>query len=376
MRTLVDTTSLIALATYDDNPKELVGYHWRDEEEEYVTRNLTPGIEALILYDNVLVDAGSFRRNSVQRPSLKNLNDVVTFVNETDAVESNSYHFAATVLAPLLVHPGPWLVDALLRHIDPLDTCELTVGNIRFAPSTYWGHISVKLSGSEKTLVSALERTLGSFTPFSGAALANLVRLFYYLVVQESYQCSISLNPMKATFLDGIPGWGGTVSHIPKTILDAFDGELKNEYLATQKKWLGEGGLTFEAPMLFDYVFKRTAREGGLIQSILAVRDSYEAKQFRAGVDALAGTIENSSRREIISIVSDLDRQTKAWQDKLRISLKRKKRQIKIDIPFIRGLGGRIASLVPKYVSSPSDQIFSFFTCHLRMTSEFLKKNW
>jgi hypothetical protein len=370
MRTLVDTTSLIALAQYDNAGgyrKYFLPHAYRmyKDSREYLIRYLMPGLDSLILYDAIIVDSGSFKRNLAKTPSLRKLESIATFIHTTEEEITSCYNSAADVLGPLLVNPGKWLIDALRRHIEPLDTVELAIDqNIHFFPSTYWDDLAKELSAGEHKLTRVLEQMLGKNKPFSGAGLANLVRLFYYLVAQEEYQCSISLNPMKAIFLSGMQEsrWDiePTQDRISRTIVDAFDSTIKDEYLQRQEKWLGGRDLSFRAPILFDYVDRRTRGGKGIIATTLEIRDSREAKEFRKGVSALAEEIDRSSDRSVNLILSDLEKMTVTWQEKMKTPSRRRHRKINLNIPFITGLGDRITNLIPKRVETPSEKIFTF----------------
>jgi hypothetical protein len=367
MRTLIDTTSLIALAMYDFGKAPPHDYRFDSSrhKDAYLSNVLTPGMEALILYDDVLVDCLSFDRNQEKYPALSGLKEICSFTNQSVNQESECYSLAASVLTPLLERPGEWLVDALRRHIQPLDTVELSLHDRRFAPSTYWKHISGRLSKSEGELVVALERVLGRATPFSGAAMTSLVRLFYYLVTQEIEQCSISINPTKGEFLTGLHGWRHDDNRIPRTILDAFDADLKKEYLERQVRWLGGTDLTFTPPILYEFAMERAKREGGLIPALLNIRNSVEARDYRSGVNQLATCVANAEGASIKAILAELEKMRYLWQTKGKP--KTGGSQIILSIPFVQGLGSKIAGLFPKRTaSSSSEKIFTFLN---RLTS-------
>lgn len=355
MRTLVDTTSLIALAMADSKNFDS-GIHSWDE--------LSAGVESLLLYDEILIDDISFERNVQRFPSLSELRDVCNPINNSEALESECYSLAASVLAPLLGHSGDWLVHALRRHLDAIDTVELSVCKESFYPSTYWEDLAPRLSESEKELVLALERVLRSNTPFSRAALTSLVRLFYYLVAQELYQCSVALHPTKSSFLAGIDDFearhADTVYRVPKTIIDAFDSELRNNFDSEQRRWLGGNDLIFSPPLLVEYVFRKVSKKKGLIPTLLLLRDSEEAKEYRTGVMALVQHVSRSETSEVSRILADLNEMSRSWQNNLQSRKGRAMTRVRVGIPFVRGLGDAIASLIPKRAPTPSERIFTF----------------
>jgi hypothetical protein len=134
---------------------------------------------------------------------------------------------------------------------------------------------------------------------------------------------------------------------------------LRREFLERQERWLGGNDLSF-APILFDYVIKKSKKENGLISAIIEVRNSQAAKEYRAGVAELAESLSKSKSQEVNTILSDLEKMAHAWQQGFRNDRGSLSRRIRLEIPFIRGLGSKIASLVPKRAASPSERIFTF----------------
>jgi hypothetical protein len=374
VKTLVDTTSLISLALWETQQSEFTEWNRKThrlelkvQRDEYATmcRQLQPAVDALVLYDDVLVDYVSYTRNISKFPLLSDLASLCTFINDSASSESECYHLAATVLTPLITSPGDWLVDALRRHITELDTIELSVCGKRYTPSTYWCDLAGTLSKSENELVEALEGAFGEGTPFSGAALAALVRLFYYVVAQEMHQCSLSLHPFKGIFLNGVERrrWFGEENEqrIAKTILDAFDAELKQEYLDAQTRWFGGTDLTFSPPLLTENVINRALSLHGLLEAIVEVRESAEARDFRAAISGLANEVSKGNRRAVELLLADMNKQKVAWEKRSgRSKLGDSSTGIKMVVPLLRGLGARVQSLVPKRSTSDSERIFTF----------------
>lgn len=92
--TLIDTTSLIALAIED--------YH--DIEPFVLSKNQLSGIEAVLLSEKIIIDYPSYKKNVMLFPELKKLENLAMFINCGPHDEDNCYHKCVEVLSPILIN--------------------------------------------------------------------------------------------------------------------------------------------------------------------------------------------------------------------------------------------------------------------------------
>lgn len=192
MKTLIDTTSLLPLCV--EFSKSIWNRHG----------GFTPAVEPLLFSDEILVDKPSAHSNREKFQELDLILDISSFVNENEEDEAFRYNQCTKVIVPMIAGDGASFKDLLRRHIHPLDHLDMSNSSnhkLRYYPSTYWANLSGKLSREENDLVQELEKQFGDDTPFSGAALTNIVRLFYYSITQEVYRSNLFLSPSRSELL-------------------------------------------------------------------------------------------------------------------------------------------------------------------------------
>lgn len=354
--TIIDTTSLIALAAYD-NSKNI--YFLQKGMDKYTTA--LSGIEALIISDNIVIDFPSFDRNLKKYPQLNQLSTIAHFINTNERDEDECYERCTDVIVPMMNRPGDFLVDMHRRHISEIDYCELSVNKNDFAPSTYWSDLSGRLSKGENNIVKALESKLGKHTPFSGAALTTLIRFLYYTICQDIHQNNLSLHFIKSSWLTGIGRmrFEGE-ERTAKSIIDVFDEDVSSTFKNNLNKWIGKDNLEMDIPVLSKFVQKNRSKDSNFIEDIVRIRNLKVCKDFRSGIKSLQDSIEKKDSVAVKKTIGGIERYVNDVKAGFDVNPGRSSHKIAFSIPFIGGLGTEISIGIPKYRKSPKDKILTF----------------
>jgi hypothetical protein len=344
--TIIDTSSLIALA-FDKR--------MRDQSD------LLSGIEAFLISENIIIDYPSYKRNILSFPDLKRLKKVAEFINVNDKDEEICYEKCADVIVPLMNRPDDFLVDIYRRHTTMIDCCELSINREGYPPSTTWSDISIMLSKGESNLVKALESKFGKYTPFSGAALTNLIRFLYYTVCQDIYKCNLSLHYEKSSLLTGLwnPKFGGN-EKTAKTIIEVFDKETTEAYKSKFNKWIGDNNHELKIPLLIQFIEKNRSKHSSLIKDLINIRDLKICKDFRLGIKDLQNAIDNMDIIKINKTLASIENFTNKIKEGEFTNPNRLIHKIEISIPFVGGLGTEISVRRPKFKKTTGEKIIIF----------------
>jgi hypothetical protein len=357
--TLIDTTSLITLAM----DKPIQGEHLSYSDGIFnFEKNQLSGMEAILLSNNIIVDYPSYQRNLVRFPKLNVLEKNVEFINVNTTDEDNCYISCADTIVPLINRPGDFLVDIFCRHLEFLDYCEISQNEYGYFPSTYWKDLSGQLSKGENSLVKALESKFGKYTPFSGAALTNLIRFFYYTSCQDIFDCNLSLHHVKSCFLtDFYRNINSKEGYIAKNIIDIFDKSYSDNYNKNIEKWIGIKNTEFSIPLLTNFVNKHRNKDNTIIEDLFEMRESNLLLDYRDAIKELEMAISNKDSSIVNDIISKIEIYTNNLIKGERNNPSKYTHKIGISIPFIGGLGTEInLNFIPKIIKKPSDKILIF----------------
>ena len=174
LRVILDTSSLIELA--------LAARRERPLEEPSIDfyrsfGGLRHAIEALVLYDEIAVDAPSIRRNLEKLPELDDYVSWCTPVAVETGAESRIYEAVLNECVPH-IEIGTDSFDPFRMHTQ--DWMAAEVGAKRWYPSARWRDIEAELTDSARVSAEAMRKRFEGQIPYSGAALLQLLRTFYY----------------------------------------------------------------------------------------------------------------------------------------------------------------------------------------------------
>ncbi len=354
--TIIDTTSLIALAACDNSKN-----NWFSPRHMGKDSTALSGIEALIISDNIIIDYPSYDRNIKKYPQLSQLSAIANFINTNAKDEDECYERCADVIVPMMNRPGDFLVDMHRRHISEIDYCELSVNGRHFAPSTYWRDLSGRLSQGENSIVKSLESKLGEHTPFSGAALTNLIRFLYYTICQDIHESNLSLHFMKSSWLTGI----GRLKlegeeRTAKSIIDVFDEDVSSTFKDNLNKWIGKDNLEMDIPILANFVQKNRSKDCTFIEDLIRIRNFKACKNFRSGIKSLQDSLEKKDSAAVKETIGGIEKYVNDVKSGLNVNPGQNSHKIAFSIPFVGGLGTEINIRIPKYRKSPKDKILTF----------------
>ncbi len=308
---LVDTSSLLraGLDRFDAR-------HW-DRRDHGV-------IEALVLFPTVLLDGPSVRR---AMGALRWLDELGGDVHVLELSSQNVHE---------LYDRGGCLVDAIEKSADNV---RLLGGHfpqnlgVEFGrawnPSTYWRDLPRRLPPEFQALRVRMEDAFGDARPYSATAFVALVRLFYYLALQEQTG-SVLLLEAKKSFGIELPEFGRA-----RTILDVFDVDVRAAYGRRHTKWLGAAPRWLDMPLIAAYVADTADRKGWSLGRVIAwMREWPELQQFRAGMRGLMQGIETEDHIALDQIFSDLDLGLQQWAQRLGSGIPRKKLPLTVPLPL------------------------------------------
>jgi len=284
-------------------------------------------IDALVLYDKVLLDGPSVERNMHSLDWLLDIDDGIEIVELDSAEVSALYRSADEVVAH--VQPNPRNVDFMRVHMPHGLGAE--VGQ-RFAPSTYWEDLERDLDSADlRRLQEIFADAFGEHVPFAGAPFIVLARLCYYLALQQSTASSLLLDPLKA-FETPQFSHGDTA----RSILDLFDSEVRTAFEERQAKWLGGQRRDLKLPLLSRFIVE-TAREKGWSsgRAITEMRQSREVQLFRSGLAEMQQAVDTNDVKALDAIFEELDAAASAWTRRIGAPPSQRQLAITVTTPLI-----------------------------------------
>ena len=351
---LVDTTTLLSL----DLGRAVPGHP--------TFRNPTSpqAIEALVLYENITLDGPSVKLHEAELGWLLDIDGGVQVRDSSPNEVESLYLRAAALFQSLDWGRLPWQSYGW----DYDEQAYLWDQDVRGARSSFswfeqiaserelnhrfhrrmsflsWDEVARYLSEHVSDAVAS------AFTPSprSGSAsgqvdkIVGLVRLFYYLALQESVGGSLLLHPSRAFF--GPPGGPSRAdspqySMLASQIFGVFSDQVQRSYLERRKRWLGSESATvnFSFPLLAGFVQSESERKGWSIgRTISWLREQHEVHLFRKGLRDLLRHLEAHDNVAVNAILEELDRACVQWCEKLDAQVRpTRKFSLQVALPFV-----------------------------------------
>jgi hypothetical protein len=341
-KAILDTSSLIALALAQRDTQTQP----RDSRAFWHAHGgLDEAIEAFVLYDDLVFDGPSLKRNAERLPELLNLSRFGKLLWEDDTtLESRIYASVLQSYVPHINAPGPEFNGLWGWALNIEDWMALDVGIERhYSPgnsSVSWEHKESKLTGKALEVAQSLRNRFGNNTPKSGAECAILLRTLYYDRLQQYASANLILNPLKVGFYERLRtadrSRRNRVADRPNAInniLSVFDEKVRKSFYERKEKYLGPRDLEYEIPMLTSFILTRCKSWQDLVRVVEDVRESKSAQGFRQAVDQLLDAAENKQNEKVDEILANLDAATDAWARDIRQP--RLKKKIIVTIPLI-----------------------------------------
>lgn len=341
---LVDTSTLLRLGLDRFSP----GRHTSARE--------AAALECLVLFDRVLLDGPTVRANGERLLWTTEIDPGIQVLDLDQQAVSHLYRRGAELLEQM--SPGP-LGDILPGGHTPSELSAEFPG-VHFWPSTSWDDVLHGLGSRLEThaVVHAFADALGPQQPMSGHGPLLLIRLFYYLALQESAGSALLLDPSKA-YHDETPAYG-----YASRILSVFSEQVRAGYLRRKEKWLGIPRPSVPTPLLAQYVKATAERRGWSMGRVVAwLREQPEVHSFRAGMAALLDAAERGDAQRTDAIMAELEQAAAQWSTRLGAPVNRRTIPVTVALPFVES---EVNVPIPKLVRSPGSKLLVFINMLLR----------
>jgi hypothetical protein len=198
----------------------------------------TGAVEALVLFDGVILDGPSVQRNEDMLGWLADM-DHGTRIESLRSDEVGALYLRAATLFRQL----DWEKVRLKQGGARLAVREFTLP-MELRSVTSWSEVEAHLSAEQSREVAdafgrPVRRALRQQTPPDTAMTIDLIRHFYYLALQERTGGALLLHPEKA-FRGDAPHYG-----YADQILAGFDKKVRTAYADRRRAWLGDTLATF-----------------------------------------------------------------------------------------------------------------------------------
>jgi hypothetical protein len=318
---LIDTSTVLDLALHDP-----------DAIPDLDTRG-SAAVESMVLFERVYLDARTARADVPSFDWLDELDDGVEFVNDRHTEVEDTYARALR-LAEHVVMSG--------------DTADLVEGGSRTA---VWDEIPSysRVNSVPRPVADFVERMVEELRLRRPDGAMILVRLCYYLALQERLGSLLLLHPSKA-YDQRRPEFG-----YAGRILDVFDSKVRTAYLERRQEWLGEPVPEVRIPLLASYVLTESARRGwSLGRTISWLRTRPEVRLFREGMTELLARVEAKDNAAVDGILTELEQAAEAWARKLGTKPATRTVSLQVSIPIV---SPSFAVPIPKLRKTPAQKL-------------------
>jgi hypothetical protein len=334
------------------------------------------GVEALALFDHVLVDGASLDRCFAQAAFwLDAFDDHDLRILNTSPDEPRLYERAVQ-----LFHQVDWSGDLAAQLVDR--------GGLAFPESAHPSHVAAYEMGWDSLSVPSFdevfthlwdgtsEKNATTFLrPFRTLAerfgstwelriderrliplMTNVIRLFYYLALQEQTRGLLLIHPDKDLGLTGTPEFGSAIS-----IMQAFDTQVREAYDERRRKWLGRAITEIEAPALGRLATVESFRRGwSLGRTVAWLRQQPEVRAFRSGIRELDALLDSDDHLAVDAVLAELQNAADACSRRLDAPVRPRGRfSLQASIPLLQPA---VDIPVPLPARSPAQKMLGLMT--------------
>lgn len=323
---ILDITSLIRLAAV------MIRLPAVPKEERihlgYKASDIDTAIEALVLYDSVLLDGHAWEKNLETLPELTHFSRFCQSIpispeKERQIYDSLTRNFVSRLEATIENYEGLCTLDAV-RSIFLETGIRFPVGG--GFNSFGWEDLENGLSEGPAKAIRSLKHRFGQYSQDASAACLLLLRTLYYHELQREYGTDLILHPLRGVYFQSKPRIGAN-------ILGMFDQTIRREFEARKCEWLGLHNPNIELPLLTSYVLRKCDTWANLLDVIDEIRSQEAAVDFRNGLRTLRLAIDHSDNKTIDEILKDLKSAQDNWAKNL--NAEGPKRKLHISVPYI-----------------------------------------
>jgi len=308
------------------------------KENSEIIESIENTIEALILYDEVLIDETSFFFNyKEENPILSDIANSCSFINLKEGQEEAIYRKISAKLKEgnfLKEITFTKIRDSSFTDYHPIYLAyEADKDNFFFDRGSYeYYHNQFLLNINNGNFIECYNDT----NPTIKQLFYHVIRCFYYHELQISNSSELVINPKRYELVQSMfESKKIYTNHIVKN----FDNEVRKKLYSKEKNWLGEGDNSLLMPMVASYVFNKCKSWEDLYKVIIDVKNSKEAILFRKGLSELISAVKNRDSVTINDTLSFLDEAIIKWNQNLKSNPLRQYRKISLSIPMIGGIG-------------------------------------
>jgi hypothetical protein len=182
-------------------------------------------------------------------------------------------------------------------------------------------------------MVTEFRLRLGPGSSFSAGGVLVLIRLFYYLALQERLGSpALLLHPSKGIF-DAPPGYAHA-----RSIFDMFDARVRDAYHERRRDWLGTAkDPELPLPALARYVAEEShRREWSPGRTIANLREDPDVRSFRKGMKELCAYVEMKDAVKIDSVLGELESAATEWSKRLGVKIRPRRFSLQLALPFVQ----------------------------------------
>jgi hypothetical protein len=292
-------------------------------------------VEALVLFDKIVLDGPSIEVNLAKLGWLNDLWDGITIRHMSRADTSRLYLRAATLFNSL-----NWSSPTLMNYLTRWQLFGQAAGELsheeHFDGSLIdWDDVLQYLSDSQSEEAARgfiLPPHIGS--KHAGKGALQLARHFYYVALQEQVGGALLLHPTKSLFVaNTAPRYGYS-----NRIIDVFDKKVQREYSIRRKIWLGDDVQEMSLPLLTRFVFAESRRRSWSIGRTIAwLREQPEVQLFRQGMRGLMDYVAAGDKAAISAVLHELEKTSDRLAENLGAPTRNHSRfSLQVSLPLLQ----------------------------------------
>jgi hypothetical protein len=297
-------------------------------------------VEALVLFDKIVLDGPSIEVNLAELGWLNDLWDGISIRHLSRAETSRLYLRAATLFNSL-----NWSSPTLANYLRRWELFGQSGGELSHEEHFHrslvnWDDVLQYLSDSQS------EEVAGAFIlpphigrphiggNHAGKGALQLARHFYYVALQEQVGGALLLHPAKSLFVENkAPRYGYS-----NRIIDVFDKKVQREYSARRKRWLGDDVQELPLPLLTRFVLVESRRRSWSVGRTIAwLREQPEVQLFRQGMRDLMDHVAAGDKVAISAVLHELEKSSDRFAGNLGTPTRNHSRfSLQVSLPLLQ----------------------------------------
>jgi hypothetical protein len=317
-------------------------------------------LEAIVLYDNLLIDGASFKRSKAKIPELELFEEFCQVV-EVSNLDEQRYYASIEAFYENIKGNKDTINLTSLDLSRPLMEEVQDIDKYMNRSVWEWQYIEEYLPDYLRNISISLRAILGEFTPDASASLLAILRTFYYQALQASLNTDLLLHPWKGHHYEGFYKTKAKIGvPSPASIVGMFESRVRDKHFERRETWLGKG-VSFKYPILTHYILNKASSWNDLLKVCMDLRNSNKAKNFRKEINFLRDSIESGDSFAVDEILSSLENQAEIWSKKLNTPVGQT-REVTISLRLVIANAGFKVNIPDKKIgkSSSGEKILIF----------------